>query len=259
MKKMQLKTLTNLMVLASLFSSAGVLAHGVEFDRQCDLELNNELNITPKHILIKESDVTLVDIYNDEIIFVNGDEVTLDNEQQKLVTEYSLALRAAVPQVAEIAVDAVEVAFEGINAGLGNMVDLDNTRDKFEEIKSRINERYNENDGHYSFSEGNFSTNIEDEQIDDAVKDVIKDVAPQLIGKVLANIGNAMAEGNMDFSELDGLDARIENEIDDRTQELEQKAAVFCDNLKRVDKIEDTLMASNLKFIHLDLINLKRH
>jgi len=247
------------MVLTSLVSSVGVFAHGIEFDRQCDLELNNELNITPKHILIKESDETIVDIYNDETIFINGDQITLDNEQQKLVTEYSLALRAAVPQVAEIAVDAVEVAFEGINAGLGNMINLDNTRDKFEEIKTRINDKYNQNEGHYSFSEGNFSTNIEDEQIGDAVKDVIKDVAPQLIGKVLANIGNSMAEGNMDFSDLDGLDTRIESEIDARTEDLEQKADEFCKNLKRVDKIEDNLIATNHKFTNLDLIKITTH
>ena len=119
MKNTKFQNLSKLMVLTSLISSAGVMAHGVDFERQCDLELNNELNITPKHILIKEADETIVDIYNDEVIFINGDQVTLDNEQQKMVTEYSLALRAAVPQVAEIAVDAVEVAFEGINAGLG--------------------------------------------------------------------------------------------------------------------------------------------
>jgi len=259
MKKAWLNKPSSLFAAMAIAVSGQSIAHNVEFERSCELKLNNELNITPQHVLIKEGDETLVDIYNDKVVFLRGNQINLTSEQQSLITQYSLALRDAVPQVAEIALEAVDVAFSGINAGLGNMVDLDDTREQFDEIKQRISTKYQQGTGYYSFSEGNFSSEIDDAGIDQAIEELTEELVPRVIGNILASIGTSLARGDTDFSQFDNIDERIEAEIDGRTEQLEKKAEAFCIKLKEADDIEESLIASNLKFMSLDLLNIKQH
>jgi len=234
-------------------------AHNLSFDNHCDLSLNNELTITPQHILISQDDKTLIDIYKDEQIFLRGEQLDLSPEQQKLVTQYAQTLRNAVPDVVEIATEAVDVAFEGVNAGLGSMINMEENRQHFDQIKQRIAEKYDGNNGHYRFSDGNFSTDIDGTGIDEAVDELVEDMLPKIIGSVLAQVGTSMAQGDMDFSQFDNLDQRIDLAIDERAHALEKKADAFCRKLKAADEIEETLLASDLKFAELDLLHIKQH
>jgi hypothetical protein len=248
-----------LALIASAIFAANAFAVDVDFEDQCNVELNYDLTITPKHILIKDNDETIADIYNNNVLFIRGEQVDLNDMQTKWLTDYSTSLRTSVPEVAEIAVEAVEVAFEGINSALGRFSDMSSTRVKFDELKDRINQKFNEQEGYYSFKNGNFTSDIDDETIDDMVEEIVEDMVPSIIGNLLANIGTAIASGETSFEELDNLDEEIEAAIEERVEVIEVKAQRFCDKLKRVDDIEASLVASNNKLIYLDLISIQQH
>ncbi|MDC2887896.1 DUF2884 family protein [Psychrosphaera algicola] len=228
-------------------------------DNHCDLELNNALTITPKHILIKNEDETLIDIYDDKMVFVRGDLIELDSKQQKLVTEYAASLRAAIPDIGEIAIEAVDIAFQGIQAAFGQMPENSKLSSKFDEIKTKIKDKYESEDSHYSFSNGEFNHQIDGSGIDESVEELMEDMIPSLIGGLISNIGNSIANGESSFSDLDNLDDRIEQEIESRADEIEIKANKFCEKLKLVDKMEDELTASNSKFANFDLIKINEN
>lgn len=255
---MKLLALTTL-VAATLFVSPYSQAANISVDNHCDLELNNELTITPQHILIKNEDETLIDIYKDSMVFVRGDLIELDAKQQKLVKAYSESLRTAIPEIGEIAIDAVEIAFQGIQAAFGHMPENSNLSTKFDEIKEQIKDKYENGDGHYSFSDGEFNHLADGDGIDESVEDLMEEMIPSLIGGLISNIGNSIASGESSFSDLDNLDDRIEHEIESRADEIEIKADKFCEKLKRVDQMEDELTASDPKLANFDLLNIKEN
>ena len=199
----------------------------------------------------------MIDIFKDTRLFVRGDQITLSPEQQELVTEYSKSIRRAVPQAGELAVQAVSLAYEGIQAALGDHVDLSNSREKFDRLEQRISEKFNNDSGHYSFRQGEFSFDNNNEEIDVMVEEIVEDMVPQLIGGLLSNIGQAMANGDDDFSSLENLGENIEQEIEGRAEEIEKSADEFCYSLKKVDDLETELVASNDNFSYFDVLTFK--
>ena len=243
-------------LLATALASSSAFAHIDVSTDQCDVELNYDLSISPKHIRIIDNDQTIIDIYNDEVLFIKGDQVSLTSDQQQLVGRYAENIRQSIPEAAEIATEAVGVAYEGIRAAIGSKVDLSETEEKFELVKARINEKFNSETGHYRFSQGNLSTNSDNKEIEAMVEDVVEEVIPKLIGSLMMNIGSAMAGGETSFKDLENLGDKIEKEVEARAEVLEYKANAFCSRLKEVDKIEQELVAQNDNFGHFNLLKI---
>lgn len=244
-------------IASSLFYTSAASADASPSKNSCDLELNNELLITPKHILIKENDETLIDIYEDKMVFIKGDMVTLSKSQQKLVHEYAAMLRKSIPEIGEIAIEAVDLAFQGIQAAFGPIEGNQKINAKFKEVKQKIKQRYEDSDGYYSFSEGNFNHHIDGNGIDESIEEIMEEMIPVFIGGLISNIGNSIANGGNSLENLDNIGERIEQEIEAKSDHIEQKAHQFCESLKVADGIENELVASDSNLKHFDLLNIK--
>lgn len=263
-RKLMIKTIKNISLVTAAVLSTSAFSN-VHMDNvnintdQCDITLNYDLTISPDHILIIEDDETMIDIYNDKMLFIRGEKIDLSPKQQTMVSNYAKRIRGTVPEVSKIAVEAIGIAYEGINAAFGDHMDTSSTKEKFEELEQKISEKYGSHQGHYSFSQGNFNTNIEDDEVDVLVQDLVQDLVPQLIGGIMANVSRAMMSGDADFSEFDNIGDKVDQEIEARAGELEQRAEAFCYSLKEVDELEEDLVASNTKFIYFDLLNFKQN
>ena len=244
------------LVLASAISSNVAANVHMDLD-ECNIELNYDLSISPEHILIIDEDQTQIDIYQDKMLFIKGEQVNLNSEQQRLVRQYSLGIRNAVPEVSKIAVEAVSIAYEGINAALGDHIDTTETKEKFDQLEQRIEERFTSHNGHYSFKQGEFQTSVEDEEVDALVEDIVEEMVPQLIGGIMANMSKAIMSGEADFSEYENIGDNVEKEVEARAAVLEKRANEFCYSLKEVDEIENNLVASNSKFRYFDVLEVK--
>lgn len=242
--------LTTALVSSSAFAHVNISAD------QCDIELNYDLSISPQHIRIIENDQTMVDIYKDKVLFVKGDQIELTPEQQELVTSYAGHIRESVPEVAMIATEAVGVAYQGISAAMGSHVDLTGTQEKFAEIEKKITDKFNNDKGNYHFSHGNFQMNAESEEVEMMVEGIVKEMIPKLVGSIMMNIGSAMAGGEASIDDLENLGDRIEKEVEQRAQAIEEKADAFCRRLKQVEKMEKELVAQNKHFAYFDLLEI---
>lgn len=251
---------TNSLLKAGLFTtllaSSSAFAHVNISSEQCDIELNYDLSISPKHIRIIDKEQTMVDIYEDKMVFIKGEQVDLTANQQALVSDYANHIRQSMPEVALIATEAVNIAYQGISAAMGNMVDLSETKEKFDQLEQGINDKFNSRNGYYRFSQGTFKTNAENTEVKVMVEEVVKDMLPKLIGSLMVNIGSAMAGGETSFKDLENLGDRVEKEVEKRAEVLKQRAEAFCGRLKEVDKMEQALVAQNANFTYFNLLKV---
>eukprot|EP00998_Keelungia_sp_KM082_P013169 NODE_9630_length_511_cov_0.960938_g9607_i0.p1 GENE.NODE_9630_length_511_cov_0.960938_g9607_i0~~NODE_9630_length_511_cov_0.960938_g9607_i0.p1 ORF type:complete len:138 (-),score=9.78 NODE_9630_length_511_cov_0.960938_g9607_i0:46-459(-) len=136
------------------------------------------------------------------------------------------------------------------------MVDLSETKEKFAQLEQGINDKFNNGNGYYRFSQGTFNTNAENSEVKVMVEEVVKDMVPKLIGSLMVNIGSAMAGGETSFKDLENLGDRVEKEVEQRAEVLKQRAEAFCGRLKEVDKMEQALVAQNANFTYFNLLKV---
>jgi len=256
MKNKQITFTKTALVTAALLSTSAFAGIQMENDH-CNVDLNYDLTISPQHVRIIEKDETLIDIYNDQQLFIKGHQIDLDNNQQALVTQYSTSLRNTIPEVGAIAIEAVNVAFEGIEVALGGHVDLTDSRGSFDELEQKISEKFNDKDGYYSFKQGEFTFDTDDKELDILVEDAVEDMMPKLIGGLLSNIGNAVANGQ-GLASLENLGENIEQEVEKRAEKIEERADKFCQSLVAINEMEKDLVSSDKQFADFDLINVER-
>lgn len=248
-------------IATALLLSTSLFAETAVHTEQCELELNNTLTIMPDHILIKDDEETLIDIYQDKMVFVSGELVELDAEQQVWVQDYATTLRDAIPRLGEIAVEAVDVAYEGVMAAFDMDDENEKIAAKFADIKQKIKQKYQDtNNGYYTFADGELSQSVDGNGIDQAVEELMEDLMPVMIGSLISKIGDSISSGDDSFADLENLADDVERQIEGKADAIGKKAEQFCLDLKRADDIENQLIASNLKFIDFDLlsINLNR-
>lgn len=248
-----------LLVSTLLFTNASnVFAHDDDVNQgeenQCNLSINSDLSVSKEHVRIIKNDETVIDIYQDKAVFVKGEQIELTSTQQAMVMDYSVSIRNSVPEVTEIAMEAVGLAFEGVNIALGEFVDLDENEEKFKQLQQKINKKYQSDDGSFTVTEGDFGMNIDDEEIDALVEEMVEDMVPDLVGGLLSTIGKAMVTGGDIDSEFDGLEQRIESEIEAKADLIEVKADAFCQKMKRLNTLEQELISIDS---HFDLLEIE--
>lgn len=247
------KTISVVAASVLLITSSSVFAQANINTNECNLTLNNDLSISPDHVRIIEDDETIVDIYNDKLLFINGEMIDLDNQEQQMIVEYATYIRNAVPEVTAIALEAVTLAFDGLNNGLGNMVDIQQSEYKFDALKTKIKQKYQSGEGQYTITKGELNSDIQDEEIELLVEEIMEDMVPNIVGGLLTNIGQAISNGE-DINI--NLDADFERQIDERSELIELKASAFCHKMKKLDELEQTLISRDPIFEYLDLIDI---
>ena len=247
-----------LIAAPALLVSSATFAHndGIVTE-QCDVTFKNKVSITPEHILVIKGNQTIYDIYNNDTIFYKGEQIKLNASDKELVSRFSSETRSLIPTITEIALEAVGIAFDGINAGLGQFGDSTKLDSKLANVKERLEEKFANQDGHYTFEEGSFNMDFADEELDKAIGEVVEQALPSVIGGVFQMLGAAIANGDTDFTELENLEANIEQEIEARAELLEEKADIVCDKVEELVFLEKQIQAAHPDLADFDLIDVK--
>ncbi|GAB2992866.1 DUF2884 family protein [Psychrosphaera aestuarii] len=249
--------LVSCLISPLLLSSNYAQAHNDGLvNKQCDVTFQNKVSITPYHILVIKNNQTLYDIYNNETIFYKGEKLELSVSDSSLIKEFSTETRSLIPTITEIALEAVGIAFDGINAGLGQFGDSTKLDAKLANVKQRLENKFAQQDGYYTFDEGQFNMDFADEELDRAIEEVVEQALPSLIGGVLQLIGTSIASGDTDFSELENLEKNIEAEIEARATQLEAKADVVCQKVDALAALENRIQKAHKSLRDFDLIEV---
>lgn len=225
---------------------------------QCSVNFNYGVIIDPQHIRMIDHGQTMVQINHDTQLFVQGREIELIDEQQQLITTFSLGIREQVPEIVSIAIEGVDIGLKAINKAIAsltgeNSASQQKIQTKFDELKWRIRTRFNQSANNYYIAPQDFADfdNIFTGEFEQEIEEIISDS----IGTILSAVGEAIISNNTDNpsseQRLSTFDHRMETlgkdlqlEISASANALEGKAENFCLKLTELDKIESEMHRS---------------
>lgn len=224
--------------------------------QSCSINLNYGVIIDPKHIRIVDKGKTQVQINNTKQLFIGGREVLLSTEQEQLLSSFSIGIRQQVPEIVSIAIEGVDIGLKAVNevvAGLTgeNSASQQKVQAKFDELKWRIRARFNQSANNYYIAPQDL--NDFDEMLTGEFEQEIEAIITTSLGTILEAVGQSILADDNDSE--DGGETRIatydkrlttfsrglELQVAQRAKALDKKAAIFCQELTRLDELEAKL------------------
>ena len=235
-------------------ATALTMMSGTAMAHQCDINLDGNMKLVDNNltVLTKDKDEILIDQYYQ--LYVNGQTISLDADQQQWVEDYYSGIHSAVPQVAEITHEAIGLASEAVTHVFGELLgsdasDIQDLTDKLAEIDREIQYNFYAEDGSIrldsaSFEDGDFFGERWEAEFEEAVEELVFNS----MGRLMIALGTEML---MSGGDSDAFEQRMENfahdlesKMEARGEELELKADALCMQLVSVDEAENKLSAS---------------
>jgi hypothetical protein len=254
MKKLLLATL--------LATPLAVNAHSDE----CDVDMDYGMKISPSKIQFYDEQSPLYSIVDDQLLYLNGQQVSLDADGQQSVSDFSKSVRELVPEVQSIAVDAVELASKGVNMAFTGLLGEDSDTvveldDKFEQLKQELEYKF-ASDQEISFNmEG--GDDFLGSEFEERVESLVEDAVQQSIGGLLMALGQQMltSGGDMDAFEarMEAFGEDIEVQMEKQAEGLEQRAEQLCLRVSHIAELEDKMRANVDQIQHIKLVKVNNH
>lgn len=248
----------------------GVISYSV-YAEKCDVSFKYGVVIDPLHVrLLKEGEVTYIQITRNRQLFISGREIMLNTKQIALLSEYSKSIRHQVPEIVSIAIEGVDVGLDAVNKAIGGLIGQDNEshrlfQKRFNDMQWNLRSRFNHSDQSYYIAPQNF--NDFDEIFSGEFEKEIEHIVTQSLGSILMAVGDAIVQRtdrNQDKkkdnkkiilnNEMTNLEKELISELSTKTYALDQKAKVFCENLKELNKLENKIRSTIPNLNQLDLI-----
>jgi len=240
-----------LIATALILASSTAFAHDTSFSSSsCDADISGGIKITSSSLEFSKNKKILYKIVNNETLFVDGKEVDLTTSQQSLVTDYSTSIRAVVPEVKDIALDAIDLASDGVNLafnellGEGNDVSTEITA-QLAEIRTEVDDGFS-NDQDIYFDEDGFSgKDFFNEDFEKRIESAVETTVQNSIGSLMIAVGQQMlfSGGDTDTFEtrMESFGEKIEHEMESRGEEIEKRGEALCQSVVAIDALEDQL------------------
>lgn len=253
-----------LLATAVLLSTTTVFAHDTSFSSDsCDIDLNAGLRINKDLIEFTKNNKPLYTIINNRTLIVNDSEVELNDYQQSLVLEYSTNIRAVLPEVKEIAVDAIELAVEGVNLAFNELLGEDNDvgeelTEHLHSIRNEVDQRLDSENEFYIDENGELEDDFFGKDFEQRIETVVEETVQNSLGSLLIAVGQEMlfAGGDMDAFEarMENFGEQIERDIEYRAEKLEKRGEDLCHAVYKIDGIETQLSQSIDELSGFDVI-----
>ncbi len=273
------KTSFKKVAIATLLSTSALVSfsgysNSVNFDNDCNVELEAGIRINHSSItFLDDNDNALYKILNDKKLIVNGEQQTLTSSQQALLNEYSTSIRAVVPQVKTVVIEGLDLAAEGVSLafnellGEGNEVTADLTQE-FTSLRDELSTRFSIEEELYISSDGNLSSgdssnkdDFFDEDFENRIENIVEKTMMKSMGTLMVAVGQQMlfSGGDADAFEakMETFGEKIEQEIELRAEQLEEKANNICLSVVHIDQLEEKLRSEVSALSEFDVINVK--
>lgn len=258
-----MKKLFSFLITAGLFSLPAQAEH-------CNVNFNYGVVIDPAHVRMLEHGHTYVQINGEHQLFIKGREISLNEQQQALLAEYTTGIRSQVPKIVYIAIEGVEIGLKAVNKVIGGLTGENSAshrkiQEKFDEMQIRLRKRFNHSDQSFYIAPQDFDEF--DEIFAGEFEQEIEEIVSDSIGTILMAVGEAMANRDEEDIEqrVDTFDDRMENmgrdlelEIGTRAHQLENKAEAFCANLSDLDKVENEIQMTIPELSTFNLISTEK-
>ena len=256
-----------LIATALILASSSSFAYDASFSSDsCDAELSGGIKITPSVIEFSKNKKQLYKIVNNEALFVNGEQVDLTYSQQSLVTDYSTSIRAVIPEVKDIALDAIDLASDGVNLafnellGEGNDVSTEITA-QLAEIRIEVDKGFASDKDIYFDEDGFSGEDFFSEDFEQRIENAVETTVKNSIGSLMIAVGQQMlfSGGDMDTFEtrMENFGEKIEHEMESRGEEIERRGEALCQSVVAIDILEAQLTDEIVELEGMDLLTTR--
>lgn len=233
-------------VTAFLLLSAGsAAAHNV-----CNLEVDAGVRMADNSIAFYGADDVMYKIVDDKKLLVNGQVLSLTQEQQMAVVNYAASIRAAVPEVRSMALDGIDLAIDVITITFDSLLGERNqiSAQLITELSSvKIDvDRY--------FTSGNpISFNHNDEDVADflgknfetRIERIVETSVQNSIGSIMIAMGKQIlaSGGDMEAFEarMNNFGEQLETQMNAKAAGMEVRGKKLCMVIEAVDMHEEQL------------------
>lgn len=255
------KFLTTAALIMTTSAATSATAH-----ESCQIDFDGGVSINESSVAFSQHNKPLYNIVDDELLYVNGDAISLSSSQQALVTQYSKDIKAIVPKVKRVAIEGVDLAIEGVNLAFDELLGKGNNlgRDLSEsltEIRSEVDQNLNLAKGINIDEDGFSGDEILGDDFEARIESVMEDAVRNSIGTLLMAVGQEMlfSGGDMEAFEtrMENFGQQIEHEMESRAEVLEVQAEALCADLQDIDQLEDRLTAEIDELSEFNLLSAK--
>lgn len=248
--------------LASAMTVTPAFAH----DNDCNVELDGDIQYYKGVLTVDMNNGSVMAINGDHQLSINGERVTLDNEQQQWVEQYYDNIDKAIPMTLEIASEGLAIANVAVSEVFGELLGGDNPLgDDFEQMFTSLNEKL---DHSFYDEDGNIqldSTQFEgddwfDESWEAEFEENIESLVTQSMGQILIAVGTQMLWNGGDMTEFEERMERfgesMEARIESQAEALEEKADKLCEVLKEANYAEHKMQMTISGLDELNLLDM---
>ncbi len=224
----------------------------------CSVDSDYTMTVAARQIDFRDpGSKRLVSLHADGSITVDSRELSLGAADRERVMRIGRGVRELVPEVKELALDVVSVAFEAVGHAStvfsANAQDARASAERIARTADELKKSISVRDSWNPQSEG---------QIDRIVEGVVGSLIGEVIGNVTAQaIKVAFSGDERTVAELEArasaIEKNVEKVIGRRAKELESRADALCARVRELDAIEAQITARMPDGTPLDLVRVK--
>jgi len=249
-------SLTVLLLAASAAPASARISHDGD---SCAVDSEYSLKVEPARLVLTDEDAhRVVELLPGGFVRVDGFMLALGADDRARVDDLERGMRALIPEVKAIAIDAVGIAFEAVgHASIAFAPSPREARESAERIGRTARE----------LQKGIEAKQDWDSNLDTDFERVIKGAVGSLIGEIVGNVtGQALKVAfSGDEAAVAELEARaqsieknVEKAVEQRGKQLEKRADALCERLRTLDAIEARIDARLPDDRRFDLVNVRR-
>jgi hypothetical protein len=253
----KLKVIAGALSLALI--STPLQAHDSDHEHDknsCNFDLEYDFAIKDSEITFSNDTGSKIFINQDNQLFVNGSQQSLDSSQQQLVDNYADGVRDLVPEITTIAIEGVNLGVKAATMALSTLLgdgspQFDHFTDKVDELAASITLKLNSSDFNTKMIEDSFEDDFEKE-IEVVVEEAMAEIAPIIMARMVTA---AMSGDESSISELEMRAENLEHDIkifvEPQAEALGARAEELCSSVAALDGIESEMVDSGLEMMDL--------
>ncbi|SEA12430.1 DUF2884 family protein [Microbulbifer marinus] len=253
------------LIATSAAAHAGDIHLNISDEEQCSAELNYSVRVGPDFFEArkdKDDSETLLRYQSPTQLVVGGETVELDAQQQQLLRDYQQQLHGTGREILLISLEAVDIALNGMSAAITVLAGKDHPdnielQQASDEILRRAEDRLNREGEIYTLGDPDIDAFIE-EAVEEEFEPKIEKLAMESAGTIAWHALKAAFTGGRSIEhEAEQMAGEIEQEVEQRAEGLEMRAAGLCQRLEAIDRMEDELQQSIPALASYDFVAIK--
>ncbi len=245
------------LLLTALAFVASSIAHARDAD--CDVESDYAFRIEPARLVFTSEDkLRTIELLPGGFVRADGFMLALGAEDRGRIGALERGMRALVPEVKAIAIDAAAIAFEAIgHASTAFAASPREARESAERIARTAQELQKGIESRQDWDAGS------DREFDRVIEGAVGALVGEIVGNVTAQaITVALSGDEAAVAEITerakSIERSVEKALEQRGERLEKRARAVCARIADLDELESTIVARLPDDTPFDLFRLER-